>query len=527
MQAWPLTVNKFIEHAARWHGSRTVVSRAFDGSINRMSWADIHRHAAHLSNALVAYGIGQGDRVATLAMNSGRHVAAWYGIMGMGAICHTLNPRLSVEQLVYIINHAADRIVFVDRQFMPLIEQLQPQCPSLQTAIILDEDGQGCWDAFVDGQSDSFDWGAFDENSGAGLCYTSGTTGNPKGVLYTHRSNYLHTMMALQPDALGIGVREVIMPVVPMFHANGWSIPFAASAAGCKMVMPGAHLDGQSLHDLIEKESVTLVAGVPTVWFGLLEYVRKNGKEFTSLKRLFVGGAACAESLIRDFADYGVDVVHTWGMTELSPIGTVGRLTPEVLDLADDEQLGYRMAQGRPLLGIDMRVADENGQELSRDGATIGAIQVRGQAIVGRYFRAEEIALNDDGFFDTGDVGTIDARGYMRITDRAKDVIKSGGEWISSVDLENAAMSHPGVQLAAAVGIAHPKWNERPLLLVKRKAGNDVTEEDIHDVLARKLARLAIPDAILFTDDIPLGATGKIDKKRIRADYKDFYVERG
>ncbi|WP_313803204.1 long-chain fatty acid--CoA ligase [Sphingobium sp.] len=527
MQSWPLTVDRFIDHAARWHADVPIASRNHEGAITHMSWEGVRRDASRLSHALAAHGIMPGDRIGTLAMNGVRHVAAWFGIMGMGAICHTLNPRFSDEQLSYIINHAADRLIFIDRQFLPLVDRLRSQCPVIERVVVLDGDGGGGWERFLNGHGEDYPWGRFDENSGSGLCYTSGTTGAPKGVLYTHRSNYLHTMMILQPDSFNLGAGDIVMPVVPMFHANGWGLIFAAAAVGAKLVLPGSRLDGASLHDLIEREGVTVTAGVPTVWLSLLAYLKDTGKRPGKLKRVFVGGAACSEAIIRAFDQYCVEVQHVWGMTELSPVGTSGRPTPEVQALSHDEQIPYRLAQGRSMIGVDLRIVDEQGKELPRDGKSVGAIQIRGHSVVGRYYRSDAPALDADGFFDTGDVGTIDAHGYMRITDRAKDVIKSGGEWISSVDIEINAMNHPGVELAAAIGVLHPKWNERPLLLLKRSVNSDVTEEEIRELLSNRLARWAVPDAILFVDDIPLGATGKIDKKPLRARYRDYYGKQG
>ncbi|MBB6123704.1 long-chain fatty acid--CoA ligase [Sphingobium subterraneum] len=523
MQAWSLTIDRFIDHAARWHGERKVVSRGFDGDITSMSWADIRRKAARLSNALAAHGIVLGDRVGTLAMNSGRHIAAWFGIMGMGAICHTLNPRFSDEQLLYIINHGGDRIILTDRQYWPVLERLLPQCPAVEKVVVLDGDGGDGWDAFLADHDDNVLWGEFDENVAAGLCYTSGTTGDPKGVLYTHRSNSLHTLMIMQPDVYAIGANEVLMPIVPMFHANGWGLIFAAAAVGCKLVLPGARLDGASLHELMEQEGVTVAAAVPTVWLTLLGHLRETRQSLSTLRRISVGGAACSEAIFRGLMDHGIEVRHNWGMTETSPVGTGGVLLPEIQQMSDEEQMRFRLSQGRPIIGTDLRIVDEDGKELPRDGVAIGEFQIRGHSIAGRYYRTDRSALDKDGFFSTGDVGTIDGYGTMRITDRSKDVIKSGGEWISSVDIENMALAHPGVKMAAAIGVSHPKWNERPLLLVERSGEGDVTAEDIRDMLAARLARWAVPDAIEFVDEIPLGATGKIDKKVLRARYAGYY----
>ncbi len=525
MQRWPLTMDKFIDHAARWHPTRELVSRRHDGALHRTTWREVRSTAARLSNALLAHGIQTGDRVGTLAMNSGRHAAAWFGIMGIGAVCHTLNPRFSEDQLRYVVNHGGDRLLIADRQYATAVEKLKQHCPTIERVIFLDDDGPAGWSEFLDGQIDSVRWGNFDENVAAGLCYTSGTTGDPKGVVYTHRSNYLHTMMIIQPDVYAIGANEVLMPIVPMFHANGWGLIFAAAATGCKLVLPGPYLDGASLFDLMEREGATTAAAVPTVWMTLLDHLRATGSRWSTLRRIFVGGAACAENTIRALMEHGIDVRHNWGMTETSPVGTAGLLGPEILRMTADEQLRYRTAQGRLIIGTDLRIVGEDGCELPHDGKSVGAFRVRGHSVVDRYFRAPSSSLDDEGYFDTGDVGTIDEHGVIRITDRSKDVIKSGGEWISSVEIENMATTHPGVRMAAAVGIDHPKWDERPILLVERVEGASVDADEIRDLLKAGLARWALPDAILFVDDIPIGATGKIDKRRLRERYERYYTE--
>lgn len=516
MQHWSLTIDKFIDHAARWHGDTEIVSRRADKSIARTCWADLRLRAKRISNALLAFGVVPGDRVATLAMNGADHLAVWFGVMGVGAVCHTLNPRLAIEQLDYIVNHAGDRIVFADTEFGPLVAQLTARAACVRKVVWLDDDGPNGLEAFLAGLGDDCQWGQFDENSPAGLCYTSGTTGDPKGVMYTHRSNYLHTLIISQPDALGFSARDVWLPVVPMFHANAWGLPFAAAATGAKLVLPGRHVDGQSIHELMHAEGVTMTAGVPTVWQGLLNFMDANGLALPKLKRAMVGGAACSEALYRAFERHGVQVQHNWGMTETSPLGTAGTPTAAVDALPPNEQVCQRLKQGRVPVGIDMRVVDAEQQPLPHDGRSPGLLQIRGHSVVDTYFGAVRSTLTDDGFFDTGDVATIDALGYMQITDRAKDMIKSGGEWISSIDMENAALMHPQAALAAVIAVPHWRWGERPLLLVKPVAGETIPEQEIRDLLSRRFAKWELPDAILFVAELPLGATGKIDKKVLR-----------
>lgn len=519
MQRWSLTVDKFIDHAARWHGGTEIVSRTAAGAIVRTDWAALRMDAARLTGALFEWGISPGDRVATLAMNGAPHLAAWFGIMGMGAVCHTLNPRLSEEQLVYIINHAEDRAVLADREFSPLLDRLRARCPSIQNVVLFDGDGDAGWEAILAGRGSVQPWGGFDEETAAGLCYTSGTTGTPKGVLYTHRSNYLHTLMIVQPDVFNISARDVVLPVVPMYHANAWGLTFAVAAVGAKLVLPGPKLDGASLYELLESEKVTLTAGVPTVWQTLLSFMAEHGLRFGALQRAMVGGAPCPESLIRAFAELGVEAQHNWGMTETSPLGTSGTLLPDVAALPLDQQMPARLKQGRVPAGVDMRIVDERGSILAHDGRTPGFLGVRGHSIVQRYFREDEDATDGDGFFDTGDVGSIDASGLLHITDRAKDLIKSGGEWISSAELESFAMCHPTVAIAAAIAAPDPKWGERPLLLLELKPGAVADAAGVRSLLEARMARWAVPDVIHFIDALPLGATGKIDKRALRERY--------
>lgn len=517
MQDWPLTLDKFIDHAARWHGDTELVSRLNDGTLVRTDWRSVREDALRVSAALLAAGIGRGDRVATMAMNSSAHLAAWYGIMGIGAVCHTLNPRLGEEQLRFIVNDAGDRMILTDAMFLPLVERLCEGCPSVERLVAIDDER---WDAFLEeGRGVVPVWGDFPEASPAGLCYTSGTTGDPKGVLYTHRSNYLHSMTSLQPDVMDLSASEVVLPVVPMFHANAWGVTFSGAAVGCKLVMPGARLDGRSLYELMEQESVTYSAGVPTVWQGLLQFLDAEKLRLTSLRRVLIGGAACSEALFRAFEAHGIEPIHAWGMTETSPLGSVATATASLRTRSKAEQLAALLKQGRVPIGIDLRIVDSKGAALPHDGEQSGFLQVRGHSVVDTYFGMERSAIDADGFFDTGDIATIDPLGYMRITDRAKDAVKSGGEWISSVDLENTALAHPAVALAAVIGAPHPKWDERPVLIVQLKQGANASAEELCALLATRHAKWEVPDAVIFTDAVPVGATGKIDKRRLRETY--------
>ncbi len=533
MQDWPLTVDKILDHAKNWHPNREVVTRSVEGPIERTTYGAIHGRAKRVSNALKAWNVQPGDRIATLAWNTADHIEAWYGIMGIGAVCHTLNPRLFPEQLVYIINHAADRIIFVDLTFVPLLDAILPHCPSVERVVIMtDADHMPqtklpvveCYETVLEQSSEDVEWGGFEENTACGLCYTSGTTGNPKGVLYSHRSNFIHTLLGLQSTVLGATPKEVILPVVPMFHANAWGIAFGGPAAGSKLVMPGARMDGPAIYELLETEGVTFSAAVPTVWQGLLNHLRENNLKLSTVKRVLIGGAAVPESMIRAFHDeFGVEVLQGWGMTETSPIGTLSNMTPELAALPFEEQLKWRIKQGTPPLGVELKLKNYAGQDMPHDGSTYGRLMIKGPTIARAYFRDEggEI-LDNEGFFDTGDVSTIDDHGFMQITDRAKDVIKSGGEWISSIEIENLAVGHPKVALAAVIGSAHPKWDERPVLLIKLKEGETEDKQEHLDFLVGKIAKWWMPDDVVFLADIPLGATGKIDKKLLREQMKDY-----
>ncbi|WP_125257537.1 long-chain-fatty-acid--CoA ligase [Brevundimonas fluminis] len=533
MQDWPLTVDKILDHAKNWHPHREVVTRSVEGPVVRTTYSEIHGRAKKVSKALLDWGVKPGDRVATLAWNTARHIEVWYGIMGIGAVCHTLNPRLFPEQLGYIINHAEDKIIFVDLTFIPLLEAVLPHCPSVERVVVMTDEytmpatklpQAECYEQIVAGASGEVEWGGFDEQTACGLCYTSGTTGNPKGVLYSHRSNFIHTLLGMQSTVLGPSPKETILPVVPMFHANAWGIAFAAPASGAKLVMPGARMDGEAIYELLESEGVTFSAAVPTVWQGLLAHMREKGLKLSTVKRVLIGGSAVPESLIRAFNDeFGVEVLQGWGMTETSPIGTLSNLTPELAALPYDEGMKWRIKQGVPPLGVELKLKNYAGQQMPHDGTTYGRLMVRGPTISAAYFKGEggEI-LDNEGFFDTGDVATVDEHGFMQITDRAKDVIKSGGEWISSIEIENIAVGHPKVELAAVIGAAHPKWDERPVLVLKLKPGESQNKQEHLDFLQGKIAKWWMPDDVVFVDDIPLGATGKIDKKLVRERLKDY-----
>jgi fatty-acyl-CoA synthase len=533
MQDWPLTVDRILDHAKAWHGDREIVTRSVEGPVVRTTYAEVHARAKRVSSALLELGVRIGDRVATLAWNSARHLEAWYGIMGIGAVCHTLNPRLFVDQLCYIINHAQDRVIFTDLTFLPTLLANRAGIPSVEHIVVMTDaahmpagEGLVCYEDLVAASAPDCPWGGFDENTACGLCYTSGTTGNPKGVLYSHRSNFIHTLVTMGGDVLGVAARDVVMPVVPMFHANAWGLAFSAPAVGAKLVMPGPRLDGPSVHEMLHAEKVTFAAAVPTVWQGLLQHLRDTGGRLDFLEKVVIGGSAPPEALVRAFEDdYGVKMNHAWGMTELSPFGTQTAPTGAVAALDPETQLKFRLKQGRPPLGMDMKLVGEAGERLPHDGEAVGRLKVKGPYTVREYFRGDGGQLLDpEGFFDTGDMATIDAYGYMQITDRAKDVIKSGGEWISSIEIENLAMGHPKVLLAAVIGAAHPKWDERPLLLVKPKPGESVSREEMLAFLAGKIARWWTPDEVLSVEDIPLGATGKIDKKILRERYKDYVL---
>ncbi len=532
MQDWPLLVHRVLDHAATYAGDKEIVTRSIEGPVRRTTWGGIHNRSLRLAKALTKRGVKPGDRLATLAWNTERHLEAWYGITGAGGVYHTLNPRLFPEQLVYIANHAEDRMIFVDLTFVPILEKLQDQLKTVETYVILTDAAHMpqtglrnavAYEDLLTEADDDFDWLTLDENAACGLCYTSGTTGNPKGVLYSHRSNVLHAMAALQADVLALSNADTVLPIVPMFHANAWSLAFSVPMTGAKMVMPGQKLDGESVYNLLEGEQITMSAAVPTVWLMLLQHMEANNLKLSTLKRVAIGGSACPPVMIQKFEQvYGVEVMHAWGMTELSPIGTIGSLLARDRKKPFDEQLKIKSKQGRPLFTVEMKILDDDGKELPRDGKTFGHLVVRGPAIAKGYFKGEGgQILDEDGFFDTGDVATLDPDGYMQITDRAKDVIKSGGEWISSIDIENIAVGHPAVAVAAVIGVAHPKWDERPLLVVQLKPGASATKEDLLAYLDGKIAKWWMPDDVAFVEAVPINATGKIQKLSLRETFKN------
>jgi 3-(methylthio)propionyl---CoA ligase len=528
MQDAPLLISSIIQHADQCHGDTEVVSRAVEGGIHRYTYSDAHRRARQLAQALTRLGVGGGDRVGTLAWNGYRHLELYYGISGMGAVMHTINPRLFPEQIAYIIGHAEDRFVCFDLTFAPLVEKLAPQCPGVRAWVALTDRAHLptakipnllCYEDLIGAEDGNYEWPQLDEWTAAALCYTSGTTGNPKGALYTHRSTLIHAYAASLPDVFNVSARDVILPVVPMFHVNSWGIAYLAPMNGAKLVLPGAALDGKSLYELFEAEQVTTTAGVPTVWLALLTYMKENKLQFSSLKRAVVGGSACPPAMIETFAEYGVDCQHAWGMTEMSPLGTFGTLKAKHLGMSPAEQFKTRVKQGRAIFGVEMKIVDADGKELPRDGKAFGDLMVRGPWVTTGYFKGEGGDILRDGWFPTGDVATIDPDGYMQITDRSKDVIKSGGEWISSIDLENIAVAHPAVAEAAVIGVAHPKWDERPLLVVVKKAGADVTRADLIAFFEGKVAKWWIPDDVVFVETLPHTATGKLLKTQLRQDF--------
>ena len=537
MMSTPLLISSLIEHAGRHNSDTEIVSRRVEGDIHRTNWGEVHRRAKRLANALMAMGVKPGDRVATLAWNGYRHLELYYAVSGIGAVLHTLNPRLHPDQMSWIANHAEDSHLFFDATFLPLIEAIGTRCPTIRSWVLMADrermpaDFKGpdlvCYEDLVATSSEHYEWPSFDENTASSLCYTSGTTGNPKGVLFSHRSTLLHAFAAALPDALGISASEAILPVVPMFHVNAWGLPYTTALVGCKVVFPGAALDGKSLYDLFEAEKVTFSAGVPTVWLGLINYLKQNNLKFSSFKRTVIGGSACPPAMIRTLEDdYGVEVIHAWGMTEMSPLGTTCKLQNKQLSLPREQQLRILEKQGHAIYGVDMKIVDPEGKDLPWDGEAFGDLWVRGPWVVREYYKGEggdPLVTDEAGtqWFPTGDVANIDADGYMQITDRSKDVIKSGGEWIGSIDLENIAMSHPAVAMAAVIACAHPKWDERPLLVVVKKPDTQVTREELIAYYDGKIAKWWTPDDVAFVDAIPLGATGKMLKTKLREAFRD------
>jgi acyl-CoA synthetase (AMP-forming)/AMP-acid ligase II len=531
----PLLISSLIRHASRVFGDQTLVSRSVEGPIHRTTYLEVETRAKQLARALQQLDVGLGDRVATLAWNTYRHVEVYFAVSGIGAVCHTLNPRLFPEQLLYILRHAGDVLLLVDLTFLPLALKLAPQCPELRGVVALCE--RSCLPEGIPAEvlvyeellaaqaAGAFTWPTFDENTASSLCYTSGTTGEPKGVVYSHRSTLLHSFAIALPDMFSLGEHETVLPVVPMFHVNAWGIPYAAAMTGTRLVLPGPKLDGESVYQLLEEEKVTMTAGVPTVWMMLLAYLEQTGKRFSTLKRVIVGGSAAPESMIRAFQEqHGVELRHAWGMTETSPLGTFCSLKPAMKQLPTDQQIAVQRKQGRPAFGVELRIVDDAGKPLPEDGIASGDLQIRGPWVCSAYFKqeGESPTHHADGWFSTGDVATLDADAYMQITDRSKDVIKSGGEWISSIALENLAMGFPGVAEAAVIGVAHPQWAERPLLVVVRRPNAEIDTGALLGHIAPHVPRWWLPDAVEFVDSLPHTATGKVSKLLLRQQFKDY-----
>ena len=537
MQSQPMLISSLIEFAARHHADAEIVSRRVEGDIHRYTYKDLAGRARQLAHAIDELGLAQGDRVASLAWNGYRHMEMYFGVSGSGRVLHTINPRLHPEQIAWIINHAEDKALCFDLSFLPLIQAVHAKCPLVQKWVVLcDADrvpadtgipGLVSYETWIAPHSTQYQWPQLDENTASSMCYTSGTTGNPKAALYSHRSSTLHAYAAALPDVMCLSARDSVLPVVPMFHVNAWGIPYSAALTGCKLVFPGPALDGKSVYELIEAEGVTFAAGVPTVWQMLLSHMKPGGLRFSKLKRTVIGGSACPPAMITAFQDdYGVDVLHAWGMTEMSPLGTLCTLKNKHLTLPKDEQMKLLQKQGRAIYGVEMKIVNDAGDEQPWDGKSYGDLLVRGPWIIDSYYKGTGSPLvkgaDGYGWFPTGDVATIDPDGFMQITDRSKDVIKSGGEWISSIDIENIAMAHPAVAMAACIGMPHPKWDERPIVAVAKKPGAEVTREELLQFFEGKAAKWQVPDDVVFVDAIPLGATGKMLKTKLREDLKDY-----
>ncbi len=536
MMNMPLLISSLIVHAERHHGEQEVVSRRVEGDIHRTNYREIGARSRQMAKALGALGVQPGERVATLAWNGHRHLELYYAVSGSGAVLHTLNPRLHPDQVAYIAGHAEDQVLCFDMTFLPLVEAVATRLKTVKHFIAMTGRAHMpaaskipnllCYEELLAAQDSTYTWPDFDEHSASSLCYTSGTTGNPKGVLYSHRSTVIHSLAACSPDALNCGAADVILPVVPMFHVNAWGLPYVACMVGAKLVFPGPGLDGKSLYELFESERVTLSAGVPTVWQGLLGYAEANGLKFSTMRRSVIGGSACPPAMIKSFNEaHGVHVMHAWGMTEMSPLGTVASFKPRQLQGTQADRYAVMAKQGRAIYGVDMKVVNEDGAEIAWDGATSGELLVRGPWIIGQYFKGEGGDPSRDGWFPTGDVAAIDAEGFMQITDRSKDVIKSGGEWIGSIDLENIAMAHPGVAMAACIAAFHPKWDERPLLVVMKKPGVELGRDELLAFFEGKIAKWWTPDDVVFVDAIPLGATGKMQKNKLREQFRNHLVQ--
>ena len=523
----PLLISSLICHADWVSGDREIVTRSVEGPIHRYNYHDAHTRSRQLANALINLGVKLGDRIATLAWNTYRHFECYYAISGIGAITHTLNPRLAADQLTYIINHAENSYIFVDADLLPLIELVVNLIPSIKGIVVMTDnlnmpeskiDNLLCYEDLIENNSDDLEWPVFDENTASSLCYTSGTTGNPKGALFSHRSTIIHAYASALPDVLQLSEKEVVLPVVPMFHVNAWGIPYGATMTGAKLVFPGPNLDGESIHQLLVNESVTFAAGVPTVWLGLLNYWKENNTNVPTLKRTICGGTAVPQSMIESFQEeFGIELRHAWGMTEMSPLGTVSVIKPSHMNSDKATRYRIQIKQGRPVFGVEMKIVDDQGNELPHDGKAYGELMVRGPWITSGYYKVENSEAHDhNGWFATGDVCTIDPEGYIEITDRTKDVIKSGGEWISSIDLENQAMGHSDVMHAAVIGVHHPKWDERPLLIVVPAKDKTPVLEDINEYLSKKVAKWWLPDDMIIVESLPIGATGKVLKTKLR-----------
>ncbi len=533
MMSLPLLVSSLIRHADRWHGDTEVVSRRTEGDIHRYTYSEAHRRSKRLANVLTRLKVAPGTRIGTLAWNGYRHLEIYFATSGMGAVCHTINPRLFPEQLAWIVNDAEDAYVFFDVTFMKLIEGLAPHCPKVKGWIAMTDRAHLpisalpllCYEDLLAAESEHYEWPQFDENMASGLCYTSGTTGNPKGALYSHRSTVLHAFASALPDSVNLSAVDSILPVVPMFHVNAWGIPYAAPMVGAKLVLPGAQLDGASLYELFEKEGVTMTAGVPTVWLALLQYLEEKKLKLSTVKRTVIGGSACPPAMIRAFRErYGIEVLHAWGMTEMSPLGTLMRMKSKHAALSDEERDTLREKQGRPMYGMDLEIVGSDGKPLPHDGVAFGDLVVRGPWVIERYFRGAGGDVLRDGWFPTGDVSTIDADGYIKITDRSKDVIKSGGEWISSIDIENAMIAHPAVAESAVIGVPHPKWDERPILVVVKRAGSELSKAEALAFLDGKIAKWWMPNDVVFVESLPHTATGKLSKLELRKQFASYVL---
>ena len=540
MQKQSLLISHLIEFAERHHGDGEVVSRRVEGDIHRYTWSDVARRSRQVANTLDAAKLAFSDRVATLAWNGYRHLELYFGVSGSGRVLHTINPRLHPDQIAWIANHAEDQVLCFDMTFLPIIQAIHSKCHTVRQWVAMCEidklpadsgiSNLVSYEAWIGNQSSNYQWPSFDENSASSMCYTSGTTGNPKAALYSHRSTILHAYAAALPDVMCISARDAILPVVPMFHVNAWGIPYSAALTGAKLVFPGSGMDGKSIYELIEGEGVTYAAGVPTVWQMLLTHMKANGLKFSTLNRTVIGGSACPPAMIQTFMDdYGVEVLHAWGMTEISPLGTLCTLKNKHLKLSEPEQMKIRLKQGRAIFGVDMKIVDDAGNDLPHDGKAYGDLLVKGPWVVAEYFKGEggsPLVKDTHGieWFPTGDVATIDSDGYMQITDRSKDVIKSGGEWISSIDIENIAVAHPGVLMAACIGVKHPKWDERPIVAVVKKPDAQVSREELLAFYEGKTAKWQIPDDVVFVDSIPIGATGKMLKTKLREQLKDYVL---